>query len=511
MADLAARGYSGVLHTFSENDFAYYRGTMREIVEASHDAGLTVQASPWGLGRTFGGEAESRFVTFHPGGVPGARRRPPRRRRVPEQRRLPRVLQGVGRLGARVRRRLGLLGRAGLDGAGARRHRRRRRGGRCRCERCAERFGGPIPAELHARGAGVPRVVGRRLPARGARARRRARREEHGLPAAVDRRDARHLRLEPRRVAAGPHDVRDRPVLEALERVGRPVRAPLREAAARDVRAARRRLAALAAELRADGGRDPRARGGGCGGARGGGRRPLDVGLRGVRAHDAPRDAGRSAGLGRGERRAHAAQAASPRSAHDARARDADERRTTRRWRTRSPRRATRSPPRSTRSSRGSRAGGRLVYVGRRHVGQARRARRGGAAGRRSARRPARSSRSSPATARTRKTTPSAARPRSARSPSAPRTRWSASARAGRRRTRSRRSRGARGRCALRCARVRARQLARGARRARSGARGRAGGRLGLDAAEGGHGAEARAERALDGRDDAARPHVRRA
>jgi N-acetylmuramic acid 6-phosphate etherase len=66
MADLAARGYSGVLHTFSENDFAYYRGTMREIVEASHDAGLAVQASPWGLGRTFGGEAESRFVAFHP-------------------------------------------------------------------------------------------------------------------------------------------------------------------------------------------------------------------------------------------------------------------------------------------------------------------------------------------------------------------------------------------------------------------------------------------------------------
>jgi len=66
MADLAARGYSGVLHTFSENDFAYYRGTMREIVDASHEVGLSVQASPWGLGRTFGGEAESRWVTFHP-------------------------------------------------------------------------------------------------------------------------------------------------------------------------------------------------------------------------------------------------------------------------------------------------------------------------------------------------------------------------------------------------------------------------------------------------------------
>jgi N-acetylmuramic acid 6-phosphate etherase len=66
MADLAARGYRGVLHTFSENDFAYYRGTMAELVEASHAEGLWVQASPWGLGRTFGGEAESRWVAFHP-------------------------------------------------------------------------------------------------------------------------------------------------------------------------------------------------------------------------------------------------------------------------------------------------------------------------------------------------------------------------------------------------------------------------------------------------------------
>jgi N-acetylmuramic acid 6-phosphate etherase len=66
MIDLAARGYSGVLHTFSENDLAYYRETMAEVVALSHRAGLWVQASPWGLGRTFGGEAESRFVAFHP-------------------------------------------------------------------------------------------------------------------------------------------------------------------------------------------------------------------------------------------------------------------------------------------------------------------------------------------------------------------------------------------------------------------------------------------------------------
>jgi hypothetical protein len=66
MADLAARGYNGVQHTFSENDFAYYRGTMADLVEASHAEGLFVQASPWGVGRTFGGEAESRWVAFHP-------------------------------------------------------------------------------------------------------------------------------------------------------------------------------------------------------------------------------------------------------------------------------------------------------------------------------------------------------------------------------------------------------------------------------------------------------------
>jgi N-acetylmuramic acid 6-phosphate etherase len=66
LEDIAARGYTAVLHTFSENDLAYYRGTMAEIVAASHNLGLEVQMCPWGVGRTFGGEAESRWVTFHP-------------------------------------------------------------------------------------------------------------------------------------------------------------------------------------------------------------------------------------------------------------------------------------------------------------------------------------------------------------------------------------------------------------------------------------------------------------
>ena len=66
LQDIASRGYTAVLHTFSENDLEYYRGTMAEIVAASHELGLEVQMCPWGLGRTFGGEAESRWVTFHP-------------------------------------------------------------------------------------------------------------------------------------------------------------------------------------------------------------------------------------------------------------------------------------------------------------------------------------------------------------------------------------------------------------------------------------------------------------
>jgi N-acetylmuramic acid 6-phosphate etherase len=66
LQDIAARGYTAVLHTYSENDLAYYRGTMADIVAASHDVGLEVQMCPWGVGRTFGGEAESRWVTMHP-------------------------------------------------------------------------------------------------------------------------------------------------------------------------------------------------------------------------------------------------------------------------------------------------------------------------------------------------------------------------------------------------------------------------------------------------------------
>lgn len=65
MEDIAGRGFTGVLHTFSENDFYYYREHMRRMVEVSHEAGLVVQMGPWGLGHAFGGEAESLFTAVH--------------------------------------------------------------------------------------------------------------------------------------------------------------------------------------------------------------------------------------------------------------------------------------------------------------------------------------------------------------------------------------------------------------------------------------------------------------
>jgi hypothetical protein len=66
MQALAERGFTGVLHVFTENDLAYYRDTLKSIVGVSHDAGLEVQIAPWGVCQLFGGEAESRFTAHHP-------------------------------------------------------------------------------------------------------------------------------------------------------------------------------------------------------------------------------------------------------------------------------------------------------------------------------------------------------------------------------------------------------------------------------------------------------------
>ncbi len=62
MKRLKEEGFDYVVHTFSENDYLFYKDTMKEIVSVSKEVGLEVWIDPWGVGRIFGGEAFSIFA-----------------------------------------------------------------------------------------------------------------------------------------------------------------------------------------------------------------------------------------------------------------------------------------------------------------------------------------------------------------------------------------------------------------------------------------------------------------
>lgn len=66
LRDMADRGSTYVVHCFTETDLAYYRDTMRDIIAATHDAGLEVWLDPWGLAGIFSGETLTRFPLDHP-------------------------------------------------------------------------------------------------------------------------------------------------------------------------------------------------------------------------------------------------------------------------------------------------------------------------------------------------------------------------------------------------------------------------------------------------------------
>lgn len=66
MRSLVKSGFTGVVHTFSENDLKYYCETFVDIVRISHEAGLDVDLDPWGVGRVFGGEAFSGWIAENP-------------------------------------------------------------------------------------------------------------------------------------------------------------------------------------------------------------------------------------------------------------------------------------------------------------------------------------------------------------------------------------------------------------------------------------------------------------
>jgi hypothetical protein len=66
LADMVAHHCTYVVHCLTETDLLYYRDTMREVLEATHEAGLEAWLDPWGVAGIFSGETLSRFLVDQP-------------------------------------------------------------------------------------------------------------------------------------------------------------------------------------------------------------------------------------------------------------------------------------------------------------------------------------------------------------------------------------------------------------------------------------------------------------
>ena len=65
-AEIVAMGATYIVHAVSEADLRWNPGTMRELIAAGNEVGLTTWLTPWALGGIFGGEAPSYAVMEHP-------------------------------------------------------------------------------------------------------------------------------------------------------------------------------------------------------------------------------------------------------------------------------------------------------------------------------------------------------------------------------------------------------------------------------------------------------------
>jgi hypothetical protein len=54
-----------VVHTFSEEDFFFYKEVMKEILTETKKIGLKAKLDPWGVAGIFGGETFSKFVAYN--------------------------------------------------------------------------------------------------------------------------------------------------------------------------------------------------------------------------------------------------------------------------------------------------------------------------------------------------------------------------------------------------------------------------------------------------------------